>query len=258
MRAKLLFSSWLVFAGCNQLLAQEILVDHRGDHYRRLLVFLPSERFTAIQCETLSRQYLGRPGAKDVIQVRFLDERSYEKWASKPSHVPYDGLVHLTSRIPNQVARAEMIAIGDDAVLRFRGNTGKFTHKVLRGRDPLIGKMSDREFRIQWMEFWEFGQNTEVPGATQYNERIDVFSTVSSSTQLDDVVRLFQNLSTTLRNVTVNLYASESGWFPFQDWQPLVNPFLTNFKPPSATQYSTERRFFCSGGTKQPDCRAGL
>src|ERR1700722_1461283 len=93
--------------------------------------------FTISHVEALARAELARKPRAHFTQLLIYGQKGGAP-LPKPDHVSYDywrGQHDSLEKLPNEIA--EMVSIGDNAVLRMHDSSGQVLRKVLSGEDPL-------------------------------------------------------------------------------------------------------------------------
>ena len=114
--------------------------------------------FSESNIERLARAELKKRPRVNFIKLTIFGEKAGTP-LPKPDHVSYDswkGLYELAARSSNEIA--EMISIGDNAVLRVRESNGKVTSKMLTGTNPLEVMISGDLYQIVYLALSPPGQ----------------------------------------------------------------------------------------------------
>ncbi len=144
---------WLLVV-TSAVYADKVFSDVSSPGMRKKAMSVPSASFNESCIERLARvEFAKKPRAN------FTWLRIYGDKGGAPLPKPPDGITHdywhrlydLAAKTPNEAA--EMILIGDSAVLRMRDASGKVTRKVPTAKDPLIIPVENDQLEIVYIAF---------------------------------------------------------------------------------------------------------
>jgi hypothetical protein len=197
--------------------------------------------------ERLCRDELAQGNQYKFIQLQIFGEAggaplpkplsgySFEYWRNF-----YNKLVNS----PNEIA--EMISIGNDAVLRVRNRSGHLTRRVLRGKDPL--RLEEEEGDLELL-------HVAIDWGSPYRlSRVDIYARTGSTLGEDTGMRLWKKLRPLFPSFDLFLYIRNDGWFVYESSYPFVNPFEGESPPPSRERYNRTQTLSCGSWEGAPSC----
>jgi hypothetical protein len=141
---------------------------------------------------------------------------------------------------------AEMIANGNDAILRVRDLTGALTERVLSGRNPLNIAVGGESLKI-------LDISTTV--AISYGGEVRVFLSAESSPRIQIGEAVIQALQPSFPNFLVSVSVqSRPAWFVSDGDYPFVNPFVVYERPPTPEEYREMKTLTCWHSARLPTC----
>ncbi len=152
--------------------------------------------------------------------------------------------VYRQAGAPNEIA--EMIASGDDAILRVRDRTGKLTEQVLSGKDPLRVAVGEADFRIV---------HVSVGRAIAYGSDVRFFVSTTGPLRLEPAEGLLQMLQASLPNFGASVNIQNSPWFINDVDYPFLNPFVETARPPTREEYLRTNTMSCMYVDGLPSCK---
>lgn len=162
---------------------------------------------------------------------------TYEMWRSA-----YEAISALSMPV------AELILVGDSAVLLFRGADQRFGRYVLRGSDPLKiglpqGSVSLSHFAV-------------MPASSEGAERrVEAFGWTDVA--LTDAIGLevLREVRTRLPFREASVSLRRDPWFIDNPFYPVAPLIPTEIRPPSQREFSTSHTLTCGGTVnKEPRC----
>jgi hypothetical protein len=134
---------------------------------------------------------------------------------------------------------AEMLHIGDSAILRVRMPDGDVHSKVLMGSNPLELRLPGIKAEILWVHCGEHGFEPSVVGIQVYVRLAGELSSESARRIADE---LWNRIP--YRYVAIRVRSDE--WFIESGGYPWVNPFLPIVPLPPYEEFAKSEAFFCS------------
>jgi hypothetical protein len=194
--------------------------------------------------EQIARGQLARTPRPHIIHLQIYgagmgapvpkpDHFNFEHWREE-----YQRETKLTFEI------AEMIARGDEVVLRKRNATGTFSKRVLSGNDPLTLLAQGQKFEIVYFEF----DANRLP-------TFSIFIRSTSPVAAKDGLALFQALETLFPKIDVSIAIRPDIWFVRATRYPFLNPFIQDLSPPNSEDYNRSRTVECDRLSGSASCK---
>lgn len=210
------------------LLDRSVLVDKRD--------------FSPELVESLAWDFLAAYRGMMLSKLTIFVERAAEvrwrggKGMSHPSY--YDAtLYHGDPEWRPTVA--EMLHIGDSAILRVRLPDGAIRSKVLMGSNPLEIRLPGIDAEILWVHFGEYGFEPSVVG-------IEVYVRLAGKLSSQRVERIAKELWNRIPYRYVEIAVRSDEWFIESGGYPWVNPFLPVAPLPPYEEFAKSEKFLCS------------
>jgi hypothetical protein len=215
---------------------------------RQKIIALDAGEFKIAHIERLSRAELGSKPRTYFIQLVIYGDKGGAP-LPKPSHLAYDQWRRLhvsSSQYPNEMA--EMIAIGNNAVLRVREASGNIIERrVLAGKDPLRIQFEGGYGDIVYLA-------VAAPSASRL-QRADIYVTTDQHLKPGMGLDLLRNFQPVFPEMDVYLAIRNDIWFVYEPNYPFSNPFLTELNPPNADEYASTRTLKCGRLSGATSCR---
>lgn len=210
------------------LLDRSVLVDRRD--------------FSVELAESLAWDFLAAYRGLNLSKLTiFVDRKAEVRWRggkgmSHPSY--YDAnLYHGDPEWRPTVA--EMLHIGDSAILRVALPDGAIRTKVLLGSNPLEIRLPGIEAEILWVHF---SQPDYSPEAIS----VEIYVRLTGELTQERAERIAEEVWTRIpyRDVTVTVRTDE--WFIESGGYPWVNPFVPPAPLPLYEEFARSEKYFCS------------
>jgi hypothetical protein len=144
---------------------------------------------------------------------------------------------------PNEIA--EMIANGENAVLRVRDLSGKLTERVLSGNNPLSIAAGGETFQIVHLS---------IGVAIAYGADVRVFLRTAAPLRTQSGEELMRALQPSFPNFRISVSVQTDPWFIGEDDYPILNHFVEHERPPTFEEYHQMRTLNCSYAGELPTC----
>jgi hypothetical protein len=141
---------------------------------------------------------------------------------------------------------AEMIAIGEDCVLRIHHSNGIISRQVIRGVDPLFLAINQDKFELLHFQF-SFTPESQVGHVAIYLRALGAVQESEGQTAL-------RALRKRLGGISVSIAIRSDGWFVYQAGYPYLNLFNQDSDPPTQESYDKTRTMVCSDTSERPRC----
>ena len=234
------------------------LVDsHTGLGYRRERLLVPVNQLTFEWARRKSIDLLAQNREHGVHVARFCADLADCQTPDRPTHVGYDGIVKLstlstTGSFAEAKPLAELVAVGENAVLRFRYQRGDYRQTVLRGQDPLLFEASGAAIRIVHLQYW-------VPlvgdGPTNgNNEFLDVFCQVEGTLTREVATAAFGILKSVFPSEALKAFFRTDGRFVMDDRFPWTEEFRNGLPFASYSVYQREASLSCQLANDSVSC----
>lgn len=224
----------------------EVIRDWQGGPARSTVAVTAAEHFRLPKLEAWARKYLelNRPYFKIMKWYVGLDRGDlgiYLAGATEMTYATWRGLYDKYGE--PLLPMAEMVAIGDAAVLKVRYWDCKVYRKVLRGVDPLEIRIPGFRGEVLHVAYSLIPESLR----DESNERIWLHFYVRTDMELGKVpgvavVGHLQRLAG-MRNVSVSM--RNDIWFIESDSFPLVYRFAEQLVPPTEAQYRQSNTLHC-------------
>ena len=214
---------------------------------RQKSVAMDAGSFTLAHVERFSRAELASKPRLNFIQLVMYGDKGGAP-LPKPSHLTYEhwrGLHDSLGRSPNEIA--EMVAIGNDAVLRMREANGNIRRRVLTGKDPLRIEIDGAHFEIVYVAF-------TAPSASIL-QRADVYVKTESELKVEAGLGLLGKLQPVFPDLELFLAIRNDAWFIYEPSYPFSNPFVEERNPPTAEECAKTRTLKCGRWSGAASCR---
>jgi hypothetical protein len=153
----------------------------------------------------------------------------------KPDHYNYVSWRQINEHyLRSRMEIGELIAVGANAVLRFRDAQGQITKRIIRGRDPLQIRIDGESFEIVHISSAEVGKFPEI-----YLRTSSTLSAEKGSDVLHGIERM-------LPDFHVSIYLRNDGLFIYEPKFPYLNPFQDEPTIPSEEEYRRTKTLECS------------
>jgi hypothetical protein len=217
-----------------------------GDRTTQIAMRADPGEFSEAYVEHLATAELRRHPRSRFVQLLIYGSKGGPP-LSKPDHVSFDywrRMYETSVGSPNELA--EMISIGNDAVLRVHGAAGNVSVKVLSGKNPLVVRVGDGTFEIVHFSF-----STSMA----YGKQADVYLRTASPLADESGLAVLQRLQALFPDLRVSVSVRNDAWFIFERTYPFCNPLVTRSAPPTAEEYSQTKTMVCEHLTDVASCR---
>lgn len=208
-------------------------------------VGVPSRTFTESHLESLCRTELRRRPRPNFISLHMYGANGAAP-LPQPAHgrtYGYWRSIYDQARRSNEIA--EMIAIGDNAVLRMRDANGNVTRRVLAGRDPLQIEVQGVHFEIVYFTF-------SVPKPYIF-QSASIYVRTAAPLERVPSRELLSSLRPVFPDLGVSVHIRNDAWFINEPGYPFFNPFVEEQIPPSPENWKTPT-LRCGYWTGSPSC----
>jgi len=148
-------------------------------------------------------------------------------------------------RLPNELA--ELVAVGNNAVLRVRDRTGAVSKRVLMGRDPLRFEILGQGFEVLHMEFIDTS-----PSSRQ--QRVNIYLRTKAELKQQYGLRVLALIRNWFEELEVYAYIRNDGWFIYESGYPFANPFEENGEPILEVDHQETRTLRCGPWAAEASC----
>ena len=231
----------LITAGLH---ADSVLWNRSRDGAREVALVLSDGAFTQERLEQLARVELARTPRANFIRLTMVGAKGRLPLPKATTYSFAAWLRLYEPPGPNEIA--EMIANGDDAVLRVRDLTGKLTERVLSGRNPLTIAVGEEDFQIV---------HVSAGVAILYGGDVRVFLRTARPLRVETGEALLEALQASFPNFGISVSAQNIPWFVNEGDYPISNPFAENGRPPTPEEYLRTKTLRCSYVSGLPACR---
>ena len=140
---------------------------------------------------------------------------------------------------------AEMVRIGDGAVVRFRERHGGVERIFLSGHDPLEVQISGSMFEI-----------VRVSVQDVVNRHLPVHFFVRGRQGLSPrmATALYNCIKRAIGGTEMSLSLRKDGWFVLESDFPAYDPFETDLRPPDENEYFKRPEVYCGRNAKVNPC----
>jgi hypothetical protein len=220
----------------------------RGD-LRKVVIRISEGAFTLEHLEELAQIELTRAPRVSLTSLTMIGSQAGFP-LPKPDHYGFQTWLNIYNikSEPNEIA--EMVAIGQDAVLRVSDRNGTLTERILSGKNPLRIAVEGRDFQIVYVA-------TDIPVGkyVRYREDIRFFIRTVSPLRVDTEEELFRMLQVVLPNVRVIMNVQNDGLFIDSPDYPFLNPFVRIERPPTREEYLRTKTLRCDNAIGPPWCK---
>jgi hypothetical protein len=233
----------LIFLVAASLRADSTLWDSSRDGVREVTLTLSEGAFTEEHLDELARMELARTPRASFIKLTMVGAKGGLPGPRGASYGFADWLRLYDPSRPNEIA--EMIANGDDAVLRVRDLSGKLTERVLSGKNPLSVTVGGENFQIVYLS---------IGVAVAYGGEVRVFFRTASTLRTQAGEALMRALQPSFPSFRISVLVQNDPWFVREGDYPIVNPFVENKKPPTPEEYLQIKTLTCRYADGPPTC----
>jgi hypothetical protein len=199
---------------------------------------LKADQFSAGALELLSKELLSKSENARFVQIRMYGET---RPVPKADHESYEHWRRFYDQMnAESMPFAEVTAIGQGAVLRFRGTNRSIERIVLRDRDPLSISIEGAPLEILEISV------VEAPGRKGPNkEQAAIFLKTPAVLTSDVGERVLRKLRQLIPIPIVGVSLRHDEWFITSPGFPIVYPFSEASVPPSAEKYRESVTLHC-------------
>lgn len=217
---------------------QDVVREQHGPAFTSREIRLEPTRFSIAEVEEICKATLADPGRPRFLQVRITSSAPFP---SKPDHFNYTWWRRWYDEFSLiSDPTAEMIAVGGDVAVRYRGSSGEISRQVLSGTDPFTVEVTGESLEVVEIAL------VNVPlrrGPTKTHANI--FLTTRAELTSEFGSRVFEALASRIPVPIASLEIRHDDWFIDNMWFPIVHPFAVSGKPPSAQQYAASPTLHC-------------
>jgi hypothetical protein len=221
------------------------------DEMYRDSVIVPRSRFSVAELTRLSLDLMEKRPARyrdvwffisESEALTFLNAKVSVDVAYAVWRRAYDALEKLP------LPMAQLVSIGDDAVLRVRNPDGTSISRVLSGRDPCELVVNGMPVKLL-----HFGAFPTRPDGKEL--RIQVFAYTSGVLNTSLGLAVLRDLMQKLPFTPVSVHIRTDPWF-ISDVAFPVFPAFENARPPTEKEYSSSSLLACDTNARgEPGCR---
>lgn len=210
----------------NLALGQTMLEESNADGVADRIVLVSREQCSLSQALRYGREFLKEGGAARVSRLRLITER-YQVQPPKPQTLTFEAWRRSNTEIRSLWwCMAEVLTIGKNSALLFRGAEGKVHHTVLRGTSPYSLSVGNQQFKILHFDF------VRSPLGHIANVRLFVLGRRGfNASQVAEVARWAER---TLRFARITVLARHEPWFALDPGFPWFHPFSHRDVPPTS------------------------
>jgi hypothetical protein len=234
----------ILLAVAASLDAQAIYSDLRNHQYWFRTVLVPQEDFTPPRLERMARDFVNGGEPCELMVFSVFTSVDDAAMAVTRNHASYTGWKADFDAAGGgrELRVAELVAIGEDSVLRIRQADGSVLHKVLTGKNPLQFEVDGAAFEIlivQPRTGTRFDRCDPSPMLlspvvrVKTSARLGPALCAKAATRIAELMRT-RKLVVTFRN---------DHWFLGRS--PLIYPFATGESPPTKEAYYNSMEFTC-------------
>jgi hypothetical protein len=222
--------------------AAEVLYEKRAPGVLDRSVLVDRRDFSVELAESLAWDFLAAYRGLMLSKLTIFVDREAEvrfSGGKRVSHPSYYDAARYHDDPDWRPTVAEMLHIGESAILRVALPDGAIRSKVLLGSNPLEIRLPGIEAEILWVYVGEYGPKPSVIG-------IRVYVRLAGELSQDRAQRIAEKVWSRIpyRDVKVTVRTDE--WFIESGGYPWVNPFLPPAPLPPYEEFAKSERYFCS------------
>lgn len=226
--------------------AQQLYTDLRDHKYWYRSVIVPPESFTLPQLRSLAQEFLGMAAARhdlaalsvftdvhDAAMATTANRDSYKQWR-----------LYYDAALSRQIRTADVVAIGDNAVLRVREAHGRVVQQIISGTNPLVFEVDGTAVEILVVRFRRGTRFDQCDPGTALSPIVYAKASNPLSTRLCKAAAA--RVAGLLKERKLFIMFRPDQWFISSGSFPVPYPFAKDEPPPSEEAYNRTITLSCS------------